>query len=108
MQMRILVVVHDFEPGGVERIALRLASRWVADGERVAIACGNPEGALKALARNDEVQVLTPADPIARSRFSRNSVAAFAVRAAREFEPDVIFLPGNFYAGMAMILRLRL
>jgi glycosyltransferase involved in cell wall biosynthesis len=108
MQMRILVVVHDFAPGGVERIALRLASQWAADGDRVAIACGNPAGALEALARNDEVQVLTPEDPIARSRFSRHAVALFAVRAAREFEPDVIFLPGNFYAGMAMILRLRL
>jgi len=105
--MRILVVVHDFQPGGVERIALRLASRWAADGERVAIACGNPAGTLGPLVSN-EVQLCTPSHPIIRSRFSRNAVAAFAARAAREFEPDVIFLPGNFYAGMAVILKLRL
>jgi len=105
--LRILVVVHDFQPGGVERIALRLASRWAADGERVAIACGSPVGPLTSVAGNGTL-LLNPAKPIPRSRFSRIVVAAFAARAAVEFKPDVIFLPGNFYAGMAFILKLRL
>jgi glycosyltransferase involved in cell wall biosynthesis len=105
--VRILAVVHDFQLGGVERIALRLASRWAADGEQVAIACGNPAGALKSLVGNN-VQLLTPPKPIARSRFSRTAVAAFAARMAHEFKPDAIFLPGNYYAGMAVILKLRL
>ena len=105
--MRILVVVHDLQPGGVERIALRLASQWAADGEQVAIACGNPAGALKSVVGNG-VQLLSPTQPIARSRFSRIAVADFAARAARDFKPDVVFLPGNYYAGMAVILKLRL
>ncbi|HKC02386.1 MAG TPA: glycosyltransferase [Sphingomicrobium sp.] len=105
--LRILVVVHDFQPGGVERISLRLAAQWAADGAQVAIACGDSEGALRSLA-SDEVQLFTPAKPLKRSRFSRIAVAAFAVRAAREFAPDIIFLPGNFYTGMAVTLKLRL
>lgn len=105
--LRILVVIHDFQPGGVERISLRLAAQWAADGAQVAIACGDTTGALKSLAC-DKVQLFTPARPLKRSRFSRNAVAAFAVRAAREFAPDIIFLPGNFYTGMAAMLRLRL
>ena len=105
--LRILVVVHDFQPGGVERISLRLAAQWAADGAQVAIACGDSAGALKSLAC-DKVRLFTPAKPLKRSRFSRNAVAAFAVRAAREFAPDIIFLPGNFYTGMAAMLRLRL
>ena len=105
--LRILVVVHDFQPGGVERISLRLAAQWAADGAQVAIACGDSTGALRSLAC-DKVRLFTPARPLKRSRFSRNAVAAFAVRAAREFAPDIIFLPGNFYTGMAATLRLRL
>jgi glycosyltransferase involved in cell wall biosynthesis len=105
--LRILVVVHDFQSGGTERIALRLASRWAADGEKTAVICGNPTGPLKTVVSKD-VELFTPAKPIGRSRFSGFAVAAFAARTARAFKPDVIFLPGNFHAGMAFILKLRL
>ena len=105
--LRILVVVHDFQPGGTERIALRLASRWADDGDEVAVACGNPAGPLKSLV-SETVEVLVPALPIGRAPFSRIAVARFAARSARAFKPDVIFLPGNFHAGMAAILKFAL
>lgn len=105
--MRILVVVHDFNPGGAERIAIRLAACWASQGEHVALACGNPTGALHTLLGND-VHLLAPDSPIERSWHSRIAVAAFAARMARNFGADVVFLPGNFYAGMAPVLKLLL
>ena len=102
--LRILVVVHDFQPGGTERIALRLASRWADDGDEVAVACGNTTGPLKSLV-SAKVELFVPANPIRRSLFSRIAVARFAARSARAFKPDVIFLPGNFHAVMAVILK---
>lgn len=105
--MHILVVIHDFQPGGAERIAVRLASRWASQGEQVSLVCGNPSGALKSLLGED-VRLLIPDIPIKRSKRSRIAVAAFAARMARSVAADVIFLPGNFYAGMAPVLRFRL
>ena len=31
-KMRILTFLHSFEPGGVERVALRLVRRWREQG----------------------------------------------------------------------------
>ena len=105
--LRILVVVHDFQPGGTERIALRLASRWADDGDEVAVASGNTAGPLKSLV-SAQVKLFVPANPVRPSPFSRIAVARFAARAARAVKPDVIFLPGNFHAVMAVILKLAL
>ena len=105
--MHILIVLHDFDPGGAERIAIRLASRWALSGAVVTLVCGRPSGPLRSLL-SDQVQLLMPANPISRSRFSRVAVAVFAARMASAVVPDLIFLPGNFYAGMAPILKLKL
>lgn len=73
----------------------------------MALVCGDPSGKLKPLL-GTSVELLTPVSPIKRSRYSRIAVAAFAARMARSVAADVIFLPGNFYVGMAPSLKLRL
>ncbi|HET6941951.1 MAG TPA: glycosyltransferase [Sphingomicrobium sp.] len=105
--MRILVVIHDFQPGGVERIAIRLASRWASDGAEVVLVCGSTAGALRPLL-DERVSLEHPLREIHRSRFSRTVLAAFAARTARTCQPDVLFLPGNYYLGAAAVLKLAL
>ena len=44
--MRILTFLHSFEPGGVERDALRLNAEWAKLGADVRIVLGRREGRL--------------------------------------------------------------
>ena len=105
--MHIMVVIHDFQPGGVERIAIRLASWWAADGVRVTVTCGTPTGPLKPLL-SERVSLIAPARELKRARFSRLRLALFAARVARQSRPDVIFLPGNYYVGVGSVMKLVL
>ena len=45
--MRILTFLHSFEPGGVERVALRLVARWRAMGVDAPLFMGRSDGALR-------------------------------------------------------------
>ena len=105
--MHVFVVIHDFEPGGVERIAVRLAGQWAANDLKVTLICGRPAGALKSLL-NERVSMVSPLRHLRRGPVSRLRLAAFAARVAAQERPDVIFLPGNFYAGAASLIRLSL
>ena len=46
--MRILTFLHSFEPGGVERIALRLVRAWRQDGADAPLLMGRSDGAMRA------------------------------------------------------------
>ena len=50
--LRIVSLVHSFDPGGVERVALRLCSAWQAAGADVTVLVGRREGALSQEAPN--------------------------------------------------------
>src|SRR3546814_8979393 len=45
----IAIILHDFSTGGSERIAIRLANRWVQMGRRVSLYCGTEQGQARAL-----------------------------------------------------------
>ena len=44
--MRVLTFLHSFEPGGVERDALRLSAAWTMLGIDAPIVLGRREGRL--------------------------------------------------------------
>ncbi|WP_128830687.1 hypothetical protein [Sphingobium fuliginis] len=46
--MRILTFLHSFEPGGVERVALRLVRRWRDQGIDAPLFLGRGDGAMGA------------------------------------------------------------
>ena len=46
--MRILTFLHSFEPGGVERVALRLVRHWKASGVDAPLFMGRADGAMRA------------------------------------------------------------
>jgi len=105
--MHVFVVIHDFQPGGVERIATRLATQWASTGLKITLICGRPVGALKSL-MSDRVSLVSPVRQLKRGPFSRLRLAAFVACVAKQERPHVIFLPGNFYAAASALIRLLL
>jgi len=93
---RIGIVLHDFAPGGTERIILRLARHWAAAGRQVSILCGSYEGPTRDLV--DDAVTVRPIDPpIPRGLGSRRR---FAQHLAAELAPDafdVLVGPGNYH-----------
>lgn len=92
---RILLVLHDLELGGGERIAIRLANRWAAEGRRVTLFCGTRRGPLAPLLASS-VEVVACDPEIARGRGSRRRLghALAELLAVRRF--DLLFVPGNY------------
>lgn len=104
--LRILLPIHSFAPGGVERVALRLAESWVAAGQQVIVALGRAEG---------HGQVLPPGitcrnypQPVPTARWETPWMMLTLWRLLRAEQVDVLFCPGNTYTVVAAALRLAL
>ena len=105
--MRILTFLHSFEPGGVERDALRLNNEWARLGADVQIVLGRRDGRLKEEA---------PDLPYTTLQTGAVSTAAFETlwmifklpAAIRRLRPDILFCSGNTYSIVAVAMRLFL
>lgn len=103
----IALVVHDFSTGGSERIAIRLANRWVASGRRVTILCGTEQGALRTLV-DPHIPVEACIPETVRSPWSRIQLGWRLAKMVRRHQPDVVFAPGNFHLLVLTVLaRMR-
>ncbi|MGE7204791.1 glycosyltransferase [Sphingomonas sp. NPDC019816] len=106
--MRVLTFLHSFEPGGVERIALRLVHRWRATGVDAPLFLGRTDGAM-ARDVGEGLDFVTP-----RRRWPGIAhwetlwMVATLPRAVRTIRPDVLFCAGNTYAFVAVMLKLIL
>lgn len=106
--MRVLTFLHSFEPGGVERIALRLVHRWRATGVDAPLFLGRTDGAMTRDVGAD-LDFVTP-----RRRWPGIAhwetlwMVATLPRAVRTIRPDVLFCAGNTYAFVAVMLKLIL
>jgi glycosyltransferase involved in cell wall biosynthesis len=91
---RIGLVIHDFALGGTERIAVRLANKWVELGVEVDLFCGAQSGPLRDLL-HPSVQVSSPTRPIRRGPGSLQRLG-IAARGHFEKRPvDALYVPGN-------------
>jgi len=100
----ILICFHDFPIGGTERIAIGLATYWVAAGRQVTILCGTEAGPQRA-AVDPRVRVVQLDPPITRSALSRFRLGREMGKMLAALAPDIIFLPGNFHLFLANNLR---
>lgn len=100
----ILIPFHDFNAGGTENIALRLAAGWQAAGRRVTILAGAADGPMRArVPAGVAVVMLDPPRP--RSPTSRLTLGKPMAAVAAGLTPDVIFIPGNFHFILARAFR---
>lgn len=91
----ILLVLHDLELGGGERIAIRLANQWAALGRRVTLLCGSRHGQLAPLL-SGAVELVECDPPIVRGRGSRKRLGQATAAFLSRRRVDLLFLPGNY------------
>ena len=103
--MRVLTFLHSFEPGGVERDALRLNAEWKRLGVDTQLVMGRADGPLSTDASGLAYHVL---------QTGRISTAAFETlwmtiklpAAIRTLKPDALFCAGNTYSIVAVAMRI--
>jgi glycosyltransferase involved in cell wall biosynthesis len=100
---RIFVFFECFALGGVELSALNYVREWLAAGRHVTLFVGAVDGPLQAHVP-EGVELVTPEREI--ESYSR--MFAPVIRAARAARPDLIFVPGNRYTAIGMVLKLAL
>ena len=104
IKQHICIVVHDFNDGGTEMIAFRLAGEWLRQGRAVTIVAGSLDGRMRErVPQGVRVEVLDP--PIPRSCLSLLRLGHGMVPALRKVAPDVLFIPGNFHFIIARSIR---
>lgn len=95
--LHILSFAQSLNGGGVERATLRLVQGWRAAGCRVTLVLGSAGDAHRG-------EIPAGVDVIAAGDSYFGMIRAL-VGAARRTAPDVIFCPGNHYAGAAALVR---
>jgi glycosyltransferase involved in cell wall biosynthesis len=105
--MRILTFLHSFEPGGVERDALRLNDAWARLGADVQIVLGRRDGRLADEAPDLPYTVLQTGS-ISTAAFETLWMIAKLPAAIRQLKPDILFCSGNTYSIVAVAMRLIL
>ncbi|NIJ64192.1 glycosyltransferase involved in cell wall biosynthesis [Sphingomonas leidyi] len=105
--MRVLTFLHSFEPGGVERVALRLVRHWRAMGVEAPLFLGREDGALRAELA-DGLTYTTPSQPsIGTAWWETLWMIARLPAEIRRTRPDVLFVSGSTYTIVAAAMRLR-
>jgi glycosyltransferase involved in cell wall biosynthesis len=105
--MRVLVYLHSFEAGGVERVALRLAGEWAERGHDVRLAMGRDTGAQRHHAPPNLIYDFARPSRLA-APFETLWMVAHLLAAIRRHRPDVLFCAGSTYTIVAILVRLIL
>ncbi len=103
----VMPFLHSFEPGGVERVALRLCGAWAADGLDVRLVMGRLNGAMRGEAPANVPLHLIP-EPFDTAWWETIWMMIVLRRQIRAQRPDVLFAAGNTYAVVAVVMKLAL
>jgi len=93
---RIAILLHDFAPGGSERIAVRLANEWARQGRMVTLLVGNEGGALRRMVEAD-IAVIAAEPPVKRAWGMRRRLARRLPGLVAAARPQLLFVPGNYH-----------
>jgi glycosyltransferase involved in cell wall biosynthesis len=104
--MHVLVPIHAFEPGGVERVGLRLAERWRAEGHEVTVLLGRDRGLCRD--QRPELTYRRFAEPFSTAGWETIWMMACLVRHLLRERADVIFCPGLTYTAPCVVAKLLL
>ncbi|BEU99802.1 glycosyltransferase [Novosphingobium olei] len=104
--LRVLTFLHSFEPGGVERVALRLHSAWVEQGADARLVMGREQGAMRSEWPGLAYEVLDRAG--ITGPLETLWMIASLPGAIRRHRPDVLFCAGNSYTVVSVAMKLLL
>lgn len=105
--LRILIALHSFEPGGVERVAIRLVKAWQASGFDVRLLMGRAQGPTIGDYGDLSFDVVGRC-PVSTAGWESIWMLLRLPTAIRRDRPDVLFCAGNTYAIIAVAMRLIL
>ncbi|MBB6124627.1 glycosyltransferase [Sphingobium subterraneum] len=106
--MKILTFLHSFEPGGVERIALRLVRHWRSSGIEASLFMGRADGAMAEDVGKD-LDFLAPRQPFFDTAAWETLWMMVTLPGhIRQERPDILFCAGNSYTVVAVALKLIL
>lgn len=100
-------MIHSFEPGGVERVAVRLNAAWQAMGVNAQLVVGrDARGPVPA---NASVAWRTmPGDDSGTARTQLARMIRHLPAIIRAERPDILFCPGNTYSVVGSAMKLLL
>lgn len=108
--MTIIVPIHSFEPGGVERVALYLAQAWQQDGADVRIVLGRRDGAMDHIA--PELDYIVRPSPVPTASWETPWMIfclwRYLLGHPAERQGGVIFASGNTYSIVGVVMKLLL
>ncbi|MDF8332440.1 glycosyltransferase [Novosphingobium cyanobacteriorum] len=105
--MRILTFLHSFEPGGVERVALRLHAAWMAQGVDSRLVMGRLDGAMRREWPGLQPDVLD-SHGIPTAAWETLWMILRLPGAILRHRPDVLFCAGNSYTVVSVAMKLLL
>jgi len=105
--LRVLTFLHSFEPGGVERVALRLHAAWRASGVDSRLVMGRTAGAMRREWPGLVPEVLGN-EAVPTAHWETLWMIFHLPGAIRRIRPDVLFCAGNSYTVVAVMMRLLL
>lgn len=105
--LRVLTYLHSFDPGGVERVALRLNAAWAARGIDPIVIVGRDSGSAREAAMAVNYRRLD--DRIVPGKRLRLMWMMLKLPAViRRERPDIVFCAGNTYSSMGVAMKLLL
>ena len=102
--VRIAIPIHSFEPGGVERVALRLAEHWQEAGHDPVIVLGRSRGACAGTVPDLDYRIMREPFPTARWETIWMIWSLFRFLLAEKV--DAVFCPGNTYTIVCVAMKL--
>lgn len=106
--VRVLTFLHSFEPGGVERVALRLVRAWREMGMDAPLFMGRADGAMR-VELGEGLAYHAPRQPLfGTAAFETLWMIATLPFHVRKVRPDVLFCAGNSYTIVAAAMKLLL
>lgn len=104
--MRICIPIHSFEPGGVERVGLRLAERWQVAGHEVTVVLGRDRGPTRGQA--PKLAYVSRPEPFSTAGWETPWLVWSLWHYLRRHPADVIFCAGNTYTVVCVAMKLLL
>lgn len=106
--MRVLTFLHSFEPGGVERIALRLVRQWRVHDVDALLFMGRTDGDMVGDVGADLEFILPPNAGPGVAKMETLWMIRTLPGVVRRVRPDILFCSGNTYAVVAVMLKVLL
>ena len=104
--MRIAIPIHSFEPGGVERVALRLAEHWQEAGHEPIVVLGRHRGPCADTAPGLDYRTMR--EPVPTDRWETIWMIWSFFQFLLSEKVDVIFCPGNTYTVVCVAMKILL